>query len=48
MKKPRYLPKPASTLEFLCWVKWPHGGYIVWDWNNHKWDHMTELPTEEK
>lgn len=34
-------------------VRWPHGGWIVWEWNSPSWDHVTderreELKTEER
>ena len=25
-------------------MKWPHGGYLVWDWDHHKWDHVRDDP----
>ena len=25
-------------------VRWPHGGWIVWNWITHKWDHLDTRP----
>ncbi len=26
----------------VCSVKWPHGGWIVWNWLAPAWDHRTD------
>jgi hypothetical protein len=28
----------------LIWVRWPAGGYIIWNWDRITWDHVDELP----
>lgn len=29
---------PVGLYQPLIKVKWPHGGYIVWNWHTCNWD----------
>jgi hypothetical protein len=24
------------------YVKWPHGGWLLWNWDQCKWEHVNE------
>lgn len=36
---PLYFRHPDLT---VCSVKWPHGGWIVWNWLAPSWDRKTD------
>jgi len=29
-------------------VRWPHGGWIVWNWDTCAWDRMADRPVTSK
>lgn len=28
----------------LIYVQWPHGGWLVWNWQTSRWDHVAVRP----
>jgi hypothetical protein len=29
------------------YVKWPHGGWLLWNWEKRNWDHVAEKKEKE-
>jgi hypothetical protein len=35
-------PKKMTPPREEIYVKWPHGGWLRWNWDHRRWDHVDE------